>query len=265
MAGENTQNQQDPKPNNTMGSIVGNSGSQIQGEGNQTAQGVAGLTVEDVRRIVQEEARPLAQSEAYKAEDRVNRKMEPLATSVQGIVGILREQNPNLSLNKVTDEQIRRAQEEAVVRNLAQGILQGKAPSSLVSQNGQPQGQQGSGQGNHSVDMSYLINRTEEIFIEEGLRLDPNDPEASEIPQLGAVPNAQIVVSIREALRKKKARLEADPNARIASQVSGGSGDLVDSYNTEKAKLPRGQARAKALQELRMKYQRMGVDNNLLT
>jgi len=55
--------------------------------------------------------------------------------------------------------------------------------------------------------------------------------------------------------------MAANPQSRIGAQGKGaGTGGLINQYRTEKSKLPRGPAHAKQLQELRMKYQKMGAD-----
>jgi hypothetical protein len=266
MAGEN------PNPSNLPSGLLGNDPANPQppqGTAGGQGEGGQGLTEADVRRIVEQVAKPLAQSEAYKAENRVNQNVQGQINDIASTIAALQKQNPNLKLSEITPEQIRAAQQDSVIRQIADSILSGQGPQGPTAQptttRGQSQGQGGGGQGQMNLtqnDIAYLQLRGEEIFAEEGLVLDEQDPEAQTLDLTG---RGQYLVSLRKAVQAKKERFAANPQAQLAPLGAGQAQGLIQQYQTEKAKLPRGEQGHLKRQELKIKYQKLGVDGNQLT
>lgn len=266
MAVKPVPNQKDPN-SGLLGNDPASSQQDPQGQQQASGGGQQGLSEADVRRIATEVAKPAAQSEAYKAENRMNQNVRSQGDQIQNIIKVLQRQNPNLKLGGLSEEQIRNAQREMVMNDVADRMLGGNVPGAPAGSTQQPPqgvggGQQGSGP---TVNTEYLRIRLEEVFYEEGETLYGEDPETKNLPDPNTVTTGQMIGEIRKAVQEKKQRLLTNPQARIPSQASGANvGGLVSQYQQEKAKLPRGQARAKQLQELRMKYQKMGAPANQL-
>lgn len=240
-----------------------------QGQNDGTAagsnQGTQGLSEADVRRI----ALQIAQSTASKAENRVNQKVQGQVGEIKATIASLARQNPNLKLSEISEEQIRNAQREAVINSIADQMLNGEVPGQnaqiAAANRTQPQGQAGQQSVQMNLtpsEMDAIKIRAEEIFAEEGTEVYAEDPEAADIDTTS---RGRMLVTLREAAKKKAVRLSTNPQARIPSQgVGAAGGSMVAQFQADKAKLPRGQARPKALQELRMKYQKMGLKDNEL-
>lgn len=253
MAGESTnQNQNDQDP----GLLNNDPASQQQQDPNAggSGQGLTGLTEADVRRIALEVAKPAAQSEAYKAENRINQNVQ---VDLDKIMNVLKATNPNLKLDQVSPEQIRDAQRRVALDEVADQMLGGQFPQ------GTAQSAQGGRQpaGSQTDNIGYVKLRLEEVFAEEGESLFAEDPESQGLPDPKTVSTGQMVVEVRKAVQAKKARMATNPKARMAPQGMGAAvGGLVSQYQAEKAKIPRGASGHKPLQELKMKYERMGVN-----